>query len=1367
MNRSQIFRPSISKVNGRRRQTAALMFTALFLVQQMQASGPTMPSAGSFAAGSGTIASSANALIINQSSARGIINWNSFSIGKGGTVTFNNGSGATLNRVTGADMSSILGNLISSGSVYLINPQGILIGPGAHVNTGGDFVASTSNIANSDFLSGNSFLFKGNSQAVVANLGSIFSKDGSIFLIGHEVTNSGKLSASNGSVGLGAGSEVLLKDSTSDQRVFVQGPGGDVTNTGTISAAAIELKAKGGNIYALAGNDGGQISATGTTKINGQVWLIADDGKTTVSGTVSAKNADGNAGNVETSGKYLDISHATVKTGQGGNWLLDPVDLTIDSSAANTIQNSLATTNVTVSTSATGSSGPGTTASGSGDINVNNSIAWNSGNSLTLSAYRNINVNDGVTISNAGAGNLTLYADNAATGTGTVNFAGSGNVDFTGSGNINLYYHPSAYPTATDFSSVVTTGTGTFTPFMTVDSMADLQNINLALTSNYALNTDLDASSTPSFTPLGESWSPSFQGIFDGQGHSIDHLTITGNLANMGLFGVNFGTIKNINLTHETVSGGSSSTDVGGLAGQNERSISNSSVSGNITGSAQYGAVGGLVGLNSCCAGSTDIESSSSSGSVTNSGNLGETGGLAGASYSTINNSYSTADVTSSAATSGTGGLVGSTGGAVSNSYAAGTVSGSGSSIGGFAGYGYSPTFANDYWVTDVTGQTAFGYSSGSRAGLSGITTAALQNGSLPSGFDGSVWAAAAGHFPYLSWQGVPLSGTVYDDGSPLASATVAALVGGNVLGSATTNGAGAYSIVAPPNTLVSGTGVLAYLTSGGTGNTFSDGNCSCSYSNLNIYTDTLTLLNTSNSTYSGLINALNTALGSQSGSNFLFNVQAGNLNLKSGTNFFLDSYASGLTIDQPVSATGGVLIQSEGNLSLASGATIAASGSGTALTLVSGGAFTNGAGANALSVSGGGRWLVYSQNPANDNRGGLAYDFKQYNAVHGSSSPAQASGNGFLYTLAPVVSASLTGTANKTYDGSNSAALSSSNYQSSGTVDGDTVAFNNPTTGIYSDSKNAGTDKAVTATGLTIASASNGSAPVYGYQLSSTSASGDIGTITSAQLLYTASTGVTRRYGAANPSFSGTVTGFQGSDTLGSATTGTAVFASPATAASNAGAYAINGSGLTLTTGNYTLAQASGNSSALAINPITISIGSFSRHSNQSNPTFTASYAGTTSDYLKSLLSSLTLVTNAPANNTPGVYQVTAVLPAGLASDVIVQPGTLTITANSVPVPGAPGVLPTFPTALPASMQTITPAAACPFAMSAASYDLLPANAGCTFQIIIAPSQNSGATFQESAGRGAVLSQASFTETSPDGHTTDKQSTYAAGTRP
>jgi hypothetical protein len=44
----------------------------------------SLPSGGAFTAGSGAIVASGNTLTINQSTFRGVINWNNFSIGQGG-----------------------------------------------------------------------------------------------------------------------------------------------------------------------------------------------------------------------------------------------------------------------------------------------------------------------------------------------------------------------------------------------------------------------------------------------------------------------------------------------------------------------------------------------------------------------------------------------------------------------------------------------------------------------------------------------------------------------------------------------------------------------------------------------------------------------------------------------------------------------------------------------------------------------------------------------------------------------------------------------------------------------------------------------------------------------------------------------------------------------------------------------------------------------------------------------------------------------------------------------------------------------------------------------------------------------------------
>ena len=124
----------------------------------------------------------------------------------------------------------------------------------------------------------------------------------------------------------------------------------------------------------------------------------------------------------------------------------------------------------------------------------------------------------------------------------------------------------------------------------------------------------------------------------------------------------------------------------------------------------------------------------------------------------------------------------------------------------------------------------------------------------------------------------------------------------------------------------------------------------------------------------------------------------------------------------------------------------VSAAAAGDAIVL-SGSRFVNNAGASALSAPNG-RWLVWSSNASPfagatpDTRNGLAYDFKQYAATYGVTPVAQSTGNGFLYSLAPVITPVLTGTTSKVYDGNAVATLGAANYSAAGAVDGDSVTL-------------------------------------------------------------------------------------------------------------------------------------------------------------------------------------------------------------------------------------------------------------------------------------------------------------------------------------
>lgn len=161
-----------------------------------------------------------------------------------------------------------------------------------------------------------------------------------------------------------------------------------------------------------------------------------------------------------------------------------------------------------------------------------------------------------------------------------------------------------------------------------------------------------------------------------------------------------------------------------------------------------------------------------------------------------------------------------------------------------------------------------------------------------------------------------------------------------------------------------------------------------------------------------------------------------------------------------------------------------------------------------------------------------------------------------------------------RTYNQTNLASLLLTAASLVGVVNGDAVVLSAAgATATFAD-VNIGTGKPVTVSGLGLSGSDSGN-----YTLTQpTDVKGDI---TPGLLTYVA-TPASRVFGAVNPAFSGTVTGFVGLDTMTTATTGTLRFMSLAISTSPVGSYAINGEGLSAT--NYTFAQAASNATALTV---------------------------------------------------------------------------------------------------------------------------------------------------------------------------------------
>ncbi len=256
------------------------------------------PQGGQVRSGSATIQQTSGSTTIRQLTDRAIIDWQKFSIDRNELVKFvqPNEMAVILNRVTGGDPSIILGKLQANGQLFLVNPNGILFGPGSQVDVG-SLVATTLSLSDQDFLNGNYHFVQdsGFDLKSVINQGEIHVTDeGYVILTAPLVSNEGLIVANLGHVALGAGDDVTLN---LDGRNLVNFQVGNAGAQGTVvltrdAVSNVLQQAVGGH------------SASELVEENGTIRLVGGSGTLVQAGTIQA-------GDVST-----DSSQLTVLTGQ-------------------------------------------------------------------------------------------------------------------------------------------------------------------------------------------------------------------------------------------------------------------------------------------------------------------------------------------------------------------------------------------------------------------------------------------------------------------------------------------------------------------------------------------------------------------------------------------------------------------------------------------------------------------------------------------------------------------------------------------------------------------------------------------------------------------------------------------------------------------------------------------------------------------------------------------------------------------------------------------------------------------------------------------------------------------------------------------
>ena len=279
-----------------------------------------LPKGGVVSSGGAIIGAPAdNALTINQTSARAVIDWRSFSIGQGATVTFQqpDAQSAVLNRVNGSAPTSIAGALNANGQVYIVNPNGIAITQTGAVKVGGGFVGSTLGISNNDFQTGRLHFTGVGASAPVSNAGTIVTAPGGIVgLLGGSVSNSGTISAPLGRIAVGSGEQATL-DLNGDGflQVAVPTPGGGVNISGKVKAAGgrVEIKAAAAAQAARdVVNISGTVSASSAHRQGGVIVIDGGGGATTVTGVVTARAKSATGGAIAIGGQTVKLKGARI-----------------------------------------------------------------------------------------------------------------------------------------------------------------------------------------------------------------------------------------------------------------------------------------------------------------------------------------------------------------------------------------------------------------------------------------------------------------------------------------------------------------------------------------------------------------------------------------------------------------------------------------------------------------------------------------------------------------------------------------------------------------------------------------------------------------------------------------------------------------------------------------------------------------------------------------------------------------------------------------------------------------------------------------------------------------------------------------------
>ncbi|MBX7249923.1 MAG: filamentous hemagglutinin N-terminal domain-containing protein, partial [Caulobacteraceae bacterium] len=196
------------------------------IVWSLASAASALPSGGVIydpsGSGSGTtITTGSSSVTVDQAGDRVVIDWSTFNIASGESVTFNqpNANAIAFNRVDPTAFTTIDGSLAANGGVWLFSPGGLLFGANAQVNVG-SFVGSTAQLQDTDIaaaLSGDTVTLsplanRNGATLTVTNGAQLTATNGFMVLQGETIVQNGSVVSNSDAVwyGVAEGAKITM-----------------------------------------------------------------------------------------------------------------------------------------------------------------------------------------------------------------------------------------------------------------------------------------------------------------------------------------------------------------------------------------------------------------------------------------------------------------------------------------------------------------------------------------------------------------------------------------------------------------------------------------------------------------------------------------------------------------------------------------------------------------------------------------------------------------------------------------------------------------------------------------------------------------------------------------------------------------------------------------------------------------------------------------------------------------------------------------------------------------------------------------------------------------------------------------------------